>query len=90
MAHRDDSEGAPAWIPTTGVEEAEGELARSYRRLGYRSGPARVIACQSLHPRGLEGHVRLYRTLMFGPSPLSRAEREALAVVVSAINGCFY
>ncbi|MDX1577433.1 MAG: carboxymuconolactone decarboxylase family protein [Gemmatimonadota bacterium] len=32
----------------------------------------------------------LYRKLMFGPSPLDRAEREAIAVVVSALNGCFY
>jgi alkylhydroperoxidase family enzyme len=35
-------------------------------------------------------HYALYRTSMYGPSPLSRAEREAIAVVVSAANDCFY
>mgnify|MGYP000682893523 CR=1 FL=1 len=35
-------------------------------------------------------HYALYRTSMFGPSPLTRVEREAIAVVVSATNDCFY
>lgn len=58
------------------------------------SGPdapgAHILAIQGLHPAGLRAHAGLYRTLMFGPSPLSRAEREAIAVVVSAANDCFY
>jgi hypothetical protein len=32
----------------------------------------------------------LYRTVMFGDSPLGRAEREAIAVAVSAANDCHY
>jgi AhpD family alkylhydroperoxidase len=32
----------------------------------------------------------LYRTVMFGPSELTRVEREAIAVKVSAVNGCHY
>jgi alkylhydroperoxidase/carboxymuconolactone decarboxylase family protein YurZ len=32
----------------------------------------------------------LYREIMFGPSGLSRQERELLAVVVSAANSCGY
>ncbi len=32
----------------------------------------------------------LYRTIMFVPSGLSRAEREAMAVCVSAVNDCHY
>jgi uncharacterized peroxidase-related enzyme len=35
-------------------------------------------------------HLDLYMTLMFGRSGLSRAEREAIAVVVSAENECEY
>jgi len=31
-----------------------------------------------------------YRTLMFGPSGLSRAMRELIAVVVSRANRCEY
>lgn len=79
-----------AWIRTVPVPEAAGELAEAYERLGARDRIARILEVQSLHPAALEDHVRLYRTLMFGPSPLSRAERESVAVVVSTINDCFY
>ncbi len=34
--------------------------------------------------------VKLYKTLMYGKSPLRRTEREMIAVVVSAINQCHY
>jgi alkylhydroperoxidase family enzyme len=32
----------------------------------------------------------LYAAIMFGPSELSRADRELLAVVVSVANDCHY
>ncbi len=51
---------------------------------------ANVLASHSLNEAALAAHLQLYRTLMFGPSPLSRAEREAVAVAVSAANGCHY
>lgn len=89
MEHEDAGD-RPAWIPVRGPREAEGELAEVYEALGYRTRAARVIAVHALHPRGLEAHVRMYRTLMFGPSPLGRLERESIAVVVSATNDCFY
>jgi len=38
----------------------------------------------------MRAHIALYRTIMFGESPLSRAEREAMAVAVSVTNGCHY
>ena len=49
-----------------------------------------VLASHSLNAEALEAHVALYRVLMFGPSGLSRAEREAIAVAVSAANDCHY
>lgn len=49
-----------------------------------------VLACHSLNPKALEAHVSLYQTIMFGESPLSRPEREAIAVAVSAANDCHY
>jgi hypothetical protein len=49
-----------------------------------------VLACHSLNPEALQAHIDLYRTIMFGESPLSRAEREAIAVAVSAANDCHY
>lgn len=51
---------------------------------------ANVLASHSLNPGALEAHLALYRTIMFGRSPLSRSEREAIAVIVSAANNCHY
>mgnify|MGYP006277531117 CR=1 FL=1 len=85
------SRGDPAaWIRTVGPDEADDELADAYRRIGARERADHVIRVHSLHPEGMEGHVRLYRSVMFGRSPLSRRQREAVAVVVSAANDCFY
>ncbi len=44
----------------------------------------------SLHPAAMQAHMDLYLQLLFSRSGLSRAERELLAVVVSATNGCDY
>ena len=49
-----------------------------------------IIASHSLNPSAMRAHVALYRAVMFGESPLSRAEREAMAVAVSAVNDCHY
>lgn len=51
---------------------------------------ANVLACHSLNQEAVRAHLGLYRTIMFGPSPLSRSEREAIAVAVSAANDCHY
>lgn len=49
-----------------------------------------IIASHSLNGEAMRAHLALYRTVMFGPSELSRVEREAIAVAVSAINECHY
>jgi alkylhydroperoxidase family enzyme len=49
-----------------------------------------ILASHSLNADALEAHERLYRTIMFGASPLARSEREAVAVAVSAANDCHY
>jgi hypothetical protein len=54
------------------------------------AGGDHILASHSLNPGVLQAHVLLYRTIMFGPSGLSRSEREALAVAVSAANDCHY
>jgi len=79
-----------AWIRTMGPEQAEGWLAKLYSALTGGQPLSHILGIQTLHPEALEAHYELYRTLMFGPSPLSRSDREAIAVVVSAANGCFY
>ncbi len=80
-----------AWIKTVPEEAAAGPLAEVYREIAGPSGRvANILKVQSLSPAALRDHVALYRTLMFGDSPLSRTEREAIAVVVSAENQCHY
>jgi alkylhydroperoxidase family enzyme len=49
-----------------------------------------ILASHSLNAEALAAHERLYRTIMFGESPLTRSEREAIAVTVSAANDCHY
>lgn len=80
-----------AYIRIIDEDEAAGPLAREYEAAVRRAGKVfNVVKIQSLNPRALQRSTELYATLMHGPSPLSRAEREMLAVVVSRLNDCFY
>lgn len=79
-----------AAIATVAAADAEGELAALYARLGGGKDPAHIYQVHSLHPAALEAHAQLYRTVMFGPSPLSRTQREVVATLVSQANGCHY
>lgn len=49
-----------------------------------------ILKISTVHPEALRAHLHLYRTLVKGPSPLSRERREMIAVAVSEMNGCFY
>jgi alkylhydroperoxidase family enzyme len=49
-----------------------------------------ILRIHSLNPPSMAHHVQLYAHLMRGRSPLTRAQREMIAVTVSAENDCFY
>ena len=49
-----------------------------------------ILRIHGVHPRTLRQHYDLYVELMRGPGPLTRVQRETIAVVVSAANGCHY
>ncbi len=49
-----------------------------------------ILQSHSANRAVLRGHLQLYRAVMFGESGLSRAEREAMAAAVSAVNDCHY
>lgn len=51
---------------------------------------ADVHTIESLNPDTIIAHMELYMTIMFSQSPLTKAQREMVAVVVSAANGCTY
>jgi len=80
-----------SWIKEIEVSEADGKLAKTYATLIRQRGKvSNILKVHSLNPEAMGNHLDLYMTLMFGESGLSRAEREAVAVVVSASNDCQY
>lgn len=79
------------FIRVINEDEAEGELFRVYDDIQRTRGRvANVLRIQSLRPKGLKTHLDLYMDTVFGRGPLSRRQREVVAVVVSAVNGCDY
>ncbi len=80
-----------AWIEEIEIEDADGELAELYDVLVKKRGKiSNILKVHSLNHKAMGNHLDLYMTLMFGKSGLSRLEREAIAVVVSAANECAY
>jgi hypothetical protein len=52
--------------------------------------PDHIIQIHRVHPEVMRQHFELYRELMHRPGPLTRFQRELLAVRISAINHCHY
>ena len=52
--------------------------------------PDNIVRIHGINRGVLRGHFALYKHIMHAPSPLSRLQREMMAVVVSTLNGCFY
>lgn len=80
-----------AWIRTVGEAEARGPLKAHYDAAIRRAGKVfGIVRLMSPNPAVLEASMNQYRAIMFGDSPLTRAQREMLAVVTSVANGCHY
>jgi len=80
-----------AWIRLVGDREAAGPLKAHYDAALKRAGKVwGIVRLMSPNPAVLEASMNQYRAIMFGESPLSRAQREMLAVVTSVANGCHY
>ena len=80
-----------AWIRTIPPEEARGPLRASYGRATARAGKVfQIVRAMSLAPGVLDASIELYLKIMYGPSGVSRRQREMLAVVVSTANDCHY
>ncbi len=80
-----------AWIRIVSVEEAKGLLKRMYDAAIQRAGRIwGIVAVMSQNPSALKTSMDFYGCLMKGASPLSRGQREMLAVIVSSENHCFY
>jgi uncharacterized peroxidase-related enzyme len=80
-----------AYIEMIEPEKATGALKAEYETAIKRTGKVfNILKVQSLNPAVLRAGIQLYLATMYGPSSLSRAEREMLATVVSQVNECFY
>jgi hypothetical protein len=49
-----------------------------------------IIQIHGIHSPVMKHHYDMYLTLMRKQSPLSRIQREEIAVVVSSVNACQY
>ncbi len=79
------------WIKVIQEGEASGELKQLYEQMTEPwGGVDNILKIHSLNPASLRAHFEFYKTLMRGPSGLSRIQREIIAVVVSSANHCHY
>ena len=72
-------------------DEATGPLKVEYDAAVDRAGKVfNIVKAMSLRPGVLKRSMEMYKAIMFGPSGLTRAERELLATVTSRHNDCHY
>ena len=80
-----------AWIRTVPESEATGIVKEEYDAGIERTGRVyNIVKLFSIKPESLKAFINQYEIAMFGPSKLSRTEREMIATVVSQINACRY
>jgi len=79
------------WINVIPFEAATGLLKQQYDKALKRAGRIwSIVSIMSQNPPVSQASMVLYETVMHGPSPLSRRQREMLALVVSKTNSCVY
>jgi len=72
-------------------DETSGVGRREYDAASRRAGRIwNIVSIQSQLPEVMRDSMRLYSSIMFGESPLTRAQREMIAVVTSGVNECHY
>ena len=49
-----------------------------------------IIQIHAVHSKVMKQHYELYLELMRRPGPISRIQREMIAILVSALNKCHY
>ncbi|MDE0628943.1 MAG: hypothetical protein OXH99_21325 [Bryobacterales bacterium] len=80
-----------AYINTVAPDRARGTLRVQYEMAERRAGKVwNILRIMSPNPGVLSASMALYLQVMHGPSPLTRGQREMLAVTVSKANACHY
>lgn len=79
------------YIKQVSDAEAEGPVKRELNKARKRAGRVwNIVRIMTPNAEALRTSMSFYSALMHGESPLSRAQREMLAVVVSCANHCHY
>ena len=79
------------YIKQITIDRASGLLKRELEKAVARAGRVwNIVQIMSLNPRVMKTSMDMYGATMFAESPLSRQQREMLAVVVSKVNSCDY
>jgi len=79
------------WIESVSPATATGTVRREYDAALKRAGRVwNIVRVMSLNARTMQASMAFYSALLFGPSGLSRVQREALATIASQANHCHY
>lgn len=79
------------YIKQITVDKATGLVKRELEKAIKRAGRVwNIVQIMSLNGRVMKESMEMYGATMFAESPLSRQQREMLAVVVSKANHCGY
>lgn len=79
------------YIKQVSDEEATGAVKRELDKARKRAGRVwNIVRIMSPNAEALRTSISFYIALMYGDSPLTRAQREMLAVATSRANDCHY
>jgi uncharacterized peroxidase-related enzyme len=79
------------FLHQTSDAEATGAAKRELDAARQRAGRVwNIVRIMTPNPAALRASMQFYGTLMHGDSPLTRFQRELLAVVTSQTNHCVY
>lgn len=80
-----------AWIRVISAEDAEGDLKQVYEDEGIESGPI-FPPYEVLTNNGpaLLTLTHFQHAVRFGPSPLTRLQREFIATLTTGATGCVF
>ena len=79
------------YIQQIPIDRATGLLKKELEKAIKRAGRIwNIVQIMSLNGRVMRASMQMYGATMFADSPLSRSQREMLAVAVSQANHCHY
>ena len=79
------------YIKQITIDQASGLVKKELEKAVARAGRVwNIVQIMSLNGRVMKSSMEMYGAAMFAQSPLTRAQREMLAVVVSKANHCVY